>query len=245
MPRHPRSTKPSGPCHNGGVGSPSPYRANPSGAVPRCPLCDTDLAPPRPSTCATCGLWWVLPNERYERLRPPAELAGTGPVLFLRLRPPVVAAGFVPCLAFCLGCYGAALILVFDLAHGPGPARCLTSLGGLLLALWIGTFCAGCLVQGLLLLAVPSRLGGDESALRVRVWNTWEGLASAFRRTDVRVPREHLTGVLLGTAQNGDSQLFLLHASGLAFGTGWRGTRERALTLGEAVDRWRVAPPRD
>jgi hypothetical protein len=170
----------------------------------------------------------------------PSTVSDELPVPFgLALRESVSLWWVVTFLVFACFGYWAALMTVFSVRQDPsslpGWAALLVglSLGGL-----VGTYCTAVLVQLLLHAIIPARLEGDESRLRVRVWNIWDGLLPGFRRTDVMVPRDQFAGVAFLTGRGGESQLFLLHSSGLTFGTGWSGTKADAMRISEPLLRW-------
>jgi hypothetical protein len=200
-----------------------------------CPACKVGHEP-RPEVCNTCGLWWVPFGERDESvpLRSRAE-----PQLPLRL---LLRHGAS------IGLVGVSVLICFS-SLGYLAADAIWSLhdgkAGLLgwaallvsfpLALLVGTSCSAMLLQEALHGLFPARLHIDESHLRMSAWITWEGLLSGFRRINVTVPRCELTGVMLSLSQGGHSQLFLVHSCGLAFATGWSGTRETALRFGNEI----------
>ena len=90
----------------------------------------------------------------------------------------------------------------------------------------------------------PSRLEVDGPHLRVRVWNTWSSLWRAFRRTDARIPRDEVRWVGLGPGQTERAEIFVVHASGHAFWTGWSGAREEGERLAAQVSAWLAAQGR-
>jgi len=112
---------------------------------------------------------------------------------------------------------------------------------GLPLGGCVGTYCVASVLADLIHVVVPSRLEGDPTQLQVRVWRTWTSVWQAFRRTELRVPRHQVKGVAFSTSQGWETQLFILHSSGLAFATGWCGSRAQAMVLKEALLRW-IAP---
>jgi hypothetical protein len=199
------------------------------------------MASPRASTCPICGLWWVLPRGD-ERLRSAAGSAWEETTLRLPLRASVQLSSILIPLALTAYGYGAAAFVWTFRASATDLARGALMLVGSLVGVFLATSCSAFLLQQLLHFVVPARLEGDASALRVRVWNTRDGLAAGFRRTDVLVPRDQVVGVALSTGRWGDAQLFLLHRSGLAFGTGWSGPRADAVRLSGPIVRW-VADP--
>jgi hypothetical protein len=187
----------------------------------------------------------VLSRGDERPLRPHGDPTWEQPTLRLPLRVPI----HLPSLFVLLGLagygYGAAALVWICRTSADDVARTALMLVGFLVGILLATFCSASLLQRLLHSVVPARLEGDASALRVRVWNTWEGLGDGFRRTDVLVPRDQVMGVSLSIGQWGDSQLFLLHSSGLAIGTGWSGTHADAVRLSEPILRWTAGPLAD
>jgi hypothetical protein len=204
-----------------------------------CPLCSDLRDHARVTTCQRCRGWWVDPGrlgfERYE-----ASGSGASGALALRLpaRVPWGSMVVVAALgALCLGAIGLGLAAVLQ------RPTALSSWGQLVLGLplWIvGPACLACVVAWTLHARSPSRLVGDDHTLRLRVWRTWEGTWAALHRLEPQVPRADLHGVALVHGQGGatDTQLFLLHRSGLALGTGWSGTTEQARAHGAHVVAW-------
>jgi hypothetical protein len=224
------------------VESGHPYREPPADRVHRCPFCEVTIAARRLGVCPRCGLWWVLPGKRARWIVPASASPDDSPALHLRLRSAVGPSVFVVLFTFAAVDYGAAGVLWAsrDGTSGPGArARMLVGLG---LALLVACFCTLCLAQLALHFLLPARLDGDESSLRVRLWNTWEGLLAGFRRIDVTVPREEVAGVVTTAGQGGDAQLFLVHRSGIAFGTGCSRAGADANRLGAPIARWLASP---
>ncbi len=102
-------------------------------------------------------------------------------------------------------------------------------------SLWVGSFMLIWASQAILQRLVPSRLEFDDSSLRVRLWRDGPGTFARFLRTDVRVPREHISGAILTLDQGGHSRLRLVHLSGIAFDTGWSGAAADAHRLGATI----------
>lgn len=206
-----------------------------------CPLCmDTDVRPVS-RTCDRCLGWWVDPGRsRYQRREvtgPPAR----GP-LALRLdeREPCAFDAVVAVMGLlCLGATGLGMLAVYE--HPTALFSWAQLLMGLLLA-YVGFRCLLAVLASILRARSPARLDGDDDMLRLSLWDTWggEGLWAPVRRIELRVPRADLRGVALSEGQGGppDTQLFLLHRSGLALGTGWSGEAEEAQALGERVVGW-------
>lgn len=215
-----------------------PYRSGGSGRERDCPLCQRPLDGHRSATCPTCGLWWQ--SDLTDRVRAPRDLVSDEPRLPLRLllRDSVGFGWFAVLLFFVSGAYGGSWA-IWALRHdASGFLGWATLLVSLPLALLVGTHGLAALLQQLCRQFSPSRLEADDSNLRVRIWNTTGGLVSGFRRTDATVPRADVVGVALYTGQGGASQLFIAHASGLAFATGWSGTKEEATRLAQPILRW-------
>ena len=204
-----------------------------------CPLCNLTLDGSRSATCPGCGLWWVGARSDREMLAA-GTVSDESPVpLGLALRESVSLWWVVILLVFACFGYGAALMTILSVRQDPSSLPAWAALlVGLSLGGLVGTVCAASVIQLLLHAIIPARLEGDESRLRVRVWNTWDGLLSGFRRTDVMVPGNQIEGVAFLTGRGGDSQLFLLHSSGLTFGTGWSGTKADAMRISEPLVRW-------
>ncbi|MDO9020031.1 MAG: hypothetical protein Q8S73_12060 [Deltaproteobacteria bacterium] len=199
------------------------------------------MASPRAATCPSCGLWWVL-LRGDERLRSADGSAWGETTLRLPLRAPVQLSSILIPLVLATYGYGAAAFVWTFRASATDLARGALMLVGSLVGILLATSCSAFLLQQLLHFVVPARLEGDAAALRVRVWNTRDGLAAGFRRTDVLVPRDQVVGVALSARQCGDSEILLLHRSGLAFSTGWSGPRADAVRLSGPIVRW-VADP--
>jgi hypothetical protein len=135
----------------------------------------------------------------------------------------------------CCGCVG-----VWSATQTP-PSSALAWVAvvvGLSLGALVGTYFIGALAQVLLHALVPSYVSRNGSMVRVRVWHTWHGLWQGFRRTDVLVHRAQLRGVEFMVGQGGETQVFVVHVSGQSFGTGWRGSRKSAVSLGEELLAW-------
>lgn len=219
------------------------YRTSPITDAPgtRCPSCTRPLRDHRSATCADCGLWWIG-APAPERILP---LPSEEPILrfVLHLRTHMDVRWLLVTLA--LGVLASSFV-ISAFAH---PSWFFTSswsgqllvLLGLAVCGWIGVSCLAHAVQLLLHAVSPSRLEGDRLRLRVRVWNTWGGLWSGFRRTNALFPREKLRGAALTAGQGGQSQLFVVHASGQAFGTGWSGDEDEGRRLATSFLRWLAA----
>ena len=202
-----------------------------------CPLCELALDGSLSATCSTCGLWWISkPSEVFH----PSGRSGEPPVgLRLKLRRiPTVVSDLVFLTTACLG-LGTALAVVWTVTLNPSDRSEWVRLAiGLPLGAWVGMSCLAIVTANLAHAVLPSRLEGDPSRLRVRLWNTWEGVWRGFRRIERIVPRDQIEGIAFSIAQGGDTHLFILHSSGLSFGTGWRGSRDRATRHKEALLAW-------
>ena len=226
----------------------SPYREAPPTEVRECPLCDIDLAPRSSSVCPRCGLWWMLPRDAGERVRPAAATVDDGATIDLPLWRGVVHEA--PTLLTVVAAFGlgSAFIIATWTHIDRGPlsvvlvALGLVSLAGLLTAIGLGTACAVAVAQEVARAVAPTRLVGDASTLRIRAWRD-DSLLGGFCRTDVTVPREHVTGVFASTWPNaGTARLRLMHASGLAFDLGWQESAAVVVRQGEALAAWISAP---
>lgn len=109
------------------------------------------------------------------------------------------------------------------LAH-PGSAYAWI---GFLIALPIGGLlavsCTAMEIATAVHFLVPSRLDCDEDGMHVSIWVTWSGLWQNFNRRKIFIPRHQLRGVTFTIGQGGHHHLFIKHASGWSFGTGWSG----------------------
>jgi hypothetical protein len=226
----------------------TPYREAPPTEVHACPLCDVDLAEHSSPVCPGCGLWWMLPGDAGERVRAVGAAVG-GARLQLPLRCALDPGSLGVALAFGALCACAAFIILAwtDIARGPLTLPLLSlglvSAAGLLTAVCLGAACGLCVAQLLLRALVPARLVGDASTLRLRVWPDQDGLLGGFRRTDVTVPREHVTGVFVRRwTSGGGARLRLEHASGLAFDLSWQEAERDVARQGEVLAAWLRAP---
>jgi len=227
----------------------TPYREAPPTEVRACPLCDVDLAERGSDVCPACGLWWMLPGDAGERVRPVGAAVGGGATLHLPLRCGLDRGSLGVPLAFGALCACAVFIILAwtDIARGPLNitfiALGLVSAAGLLTAVCLGTACGVCVAQLLVRAVVPARLVGDASTLRIRVWRDHDGPLGGFRRTDVTVPREHVTGVFVRRWTNaGGARLRLQHASGLVFDLSWQEAEHDVARRGEVLAAWLRAP---
>ncbi|TAK18804.1 MAG: hypothetical protein EPO40_36200 [Myxococcaceae bacterium] len=226
----------------------APYREAPPTDVRECPLCDIDLTARSSTVCPRCGLWWTLARAAGERVRPTATAVDAAPTIDLPLRRGfghealmllTVLAGFG---------IGSAFIIVTWTPIDRGPLSVmllvlgLVSLTGLLAAMGLGTVCAVAVALEVARAVAPTRLVGDASTLRIRAWRD-DSLLGGFGRTDVTVPREHVTGVFASTWPSaGTARLRLMHASGLALDLGWQESEAVVVRQGEALAAWLSAP---
>ena len=215
-----------------------------SQATVECPACPTELGPQSSLTCSRCGLWWVQ-GDRHERWTAPKGIPlEPSPRLRLRVAEPFPFGCALALLTLVVVGWGVAWTLPSSLGDVPsfGGWGVLALPFGLLVSLplgvLVGTWSAAVLARAGLGLLVPSRLDGDSTALRLRVWKTWRGLASGFVRTQATIPRERILGVAFGRGQGGHSQLFLVHQSGYHFYAGFTGDRQRLEELGISIEQW-------
>ncbi len=198
-----------------------------------CPLCSQALAR---NTCPECGLWW--PSSDVEDPTGAREEGRTASIR-IKLCSTVPFAWPITLLAFMSLGYGAAAAGTWSFVHSPSsPLAWISVLVGLLLGGLVGSYCLAALAQLVLHAMVPATLEGNDAGLRMRVWHTWHNLLDGFRRTDVLVPRDQISGVGFMTGQGGETLLFLVHSSGRPFGTGWSGDKETAERLGGQLVDW-------
>lgn len=215
--------------------SPAAYRVSPA-VTAECPLCLARLDNVVSATCPSCGLWWV--SRDLETVSAPSSSGAPAPSPFLLGEGGHVAGISVGLLL------GAALLATSAAPLSPRwqmPDPGLTWAMRVVAVLIVGGFGLHFLLASLAaLLPVlsPSRLEIDGPHLRVRVWNNWSSLRAAFRRTDTRVPRGDVRWVGLGAGQAGQALLFVVHASGRAFGTGWSGSPEEGKLLAARLAAW-------
>lgn len=134
--------------------------------------------------------------------------------------------------------FAAAVAVIWSVLNNPGWKDWMNLLVGVPFGGLVGVSCGAMVAGSVIHIFIPSYLEGNASFLQVRVWNTWEGVWQCFKRTDVKVPCKQLKGAAFSIGQGGQTQLFILHSSGLAFGTGWSGSRMRAIQLKERVIHW-------
>lgn len=203
-----------------------------------CPVCGHDLS--CLSACSNCGLWWTDPEHCCELIENSELFNQTLDSFHTNLREPIPFI-FLGVLLFFGSCgYGASLAVVSAIVH---HSESLFAWLGLIMALplglFLGTYCFGAIFRIFLHAIMPSKLVGEEHTLKLRVWNTWGGLWDGFRQVKADVPRNQLTGVVFSRGQGGDWQLFILHSSGLALGTGWSGrTKTDALNMSVSLLTW-------
>lgn len=200
-----------------------------------CPLC----GPTDGARCQKCGLWWGTAHETFSG----SDAAAHTSSLRIRLRSEVSLRWVATLLAFGGFALGSASVCGLSLIRTPPNSLLawLAVLVALLLGALVGTYFAGALAQVALHARLPSQLSRDGAMIRVQVWHTWDGLWRGFRRTDALVPRAQLCGVEFMVGQGGETHVFLAHASGRAFGTGWRGSRKAAMRLAEELSAWLAA----
>ena len=234
-----------GPTPTGAVERPNAYdpHVHEESAEPRelneqrtrreaCPLCGHRLNFVFSATCAQCGLWWVASVEA-NAARPAAAEAVSE--ICLRLKANTDIAFWVVVSLFAAVGYGTLLFCIWNLAGGPPNVLTLVALlCGLPLGGLLAFPASEAIVQHALELAVPGRIDGDRLGLRLRAWRSGSG----FRRVDVLVPRSAIVGVGFWSGQGYETHLFLVHACGCAFATGWAGTRQRADAYAEVLQRW-------
>jgi len=204
-----------------------------------CPSCRRALDNPRSSTCRGCGLWWSSLDAGTERLSSrPSEGAPPEARFVLREYPGGTTIAF-----FLVACFCASAILAYIWLISREPRR-LDNWGWLAIVLVVGgaagTGCAIVVVKSLLQWLKPTYLESDGTRLRIRAWNTWHG-GWRPRRTDASVSVGDVQGVAIKAGQGGwsfDTQLFLVHSSGLLIGTGWSGSKGRSIRLGENLLVW-------
>src|SRR5690606_16723279 len=84
------------------------------------------------------------------------------------------------------------------------------------------------LAQEVLHALLPSRLKLDPEGLHLRIWVTWGGVFSRFRRSDVLVKWDEIAGIAFGEAQVGETQVFIAHTLGWDCYAGFTGGRREA-----------------
>jgi hypothetical protein len=187
-----------------------------------CPICRRPFA--RSYTCGECGLWWT--NRNAEAGFEPYEDPVAAPNLVLHLRQTVEPVGQVILLGIAAFGWWALWLTLNSVLAFPRSGY---SWVGFLVALPVGGLvavtCTTMLASAGLHFLVPSRLNCNADGMHVRVWATWSGLWANFRRRRIFIPRHQLNGVTFNIGQGGGHQLFIKHASGWSFGTGWDGTK--------------------
>lgn len=223
----------------------SPYRTHAKREHARwaCPACAGARSCEADAVCTACGLSWIAPGSEFGAMDgglpndSAAPSGGEAVGVCLRVRPSL--GQLVSWLTMVLvGAFGV-------MAAGSAAWDALPAGSDLVLLLlvvpvgaWITVWCVACIVECALHTALPSRVDGDTRDLRVRVWRRWTGALEGLGRTDVRIPREEILGVGLQRGPLGQAELFVLHASGYAFGTGWRGSEEDGRRLALPIARW-------
>lgn len=135
--------------------------------------------------------------------------------------------------------WSSAFVAVLPVADWPSSwvARALLFCGAAVGAI-VGASCLAHVIQVLLQVVVPSRIEGDADAMRIAVWRTWSGLWEGFLRAKARIARGEVRGVGFSRGQGGETQVFVLHRSGHAIGTGFGGSEEEAKRVGDAIVEW-------
>jgi len=205
-----------------------------------CEACPVELGQRNSQTCPWCGLWWVTGSTHTRWEGTPDTPSGPADALRLSLpsyRPPFGFTVFVVILAP-FG-WASAWTIVSGLADTPLSLQSLPFLVlSLPLAVLIGMWSVIVLAQTILHRLIPSRLQGEAGVLRLRLWRTWGGLLSGFRRTDVRISREHLVGLAVGFDQGRNAELFLIHSTGQHFYAGFTGDRQHLDKIATAIQPW-------
>jgi hypothetical protein len=216
-----------------------PYRTHAWGGstLTACPACASALHGVEEAVCDGCGLHWIRPGAELTPIE--AEGSGRSASVRVSLRKRASTGQVVSWLGM------VAVGVLGSIAAGSAAWDALPAGSDLVLLLlvvpvgaWITVCCAACVLDCALQAAIPSRVDGDDVHLRVRVWRRWTGILDGLRRTDVCIPRDRIAGAGLREDPLGQSQLFVLHASGYAFGTGWRGTEQEGRRLAQSVARW-------
>ena len=207
-----------------------------------CPFCRGTLGSPRSAICPKCGLWWVpFEGGQHEEIRGGSKSVFL-PDSVLMLRGAFHLLGWTAFILFGLFGYWAALVAVGVVYRGPAAWTDWAKFGvGVLLGGSVGTFCAAVVLRGFLRALVPARLEDAGSTLRLKVWTDLGSMRYFFRRTDVAAPWEELKGVAIRAGQGGwdvNTQLVVIHSSGLTFGTGWFGRKSVALQHGARLASW-------
>jgi hypothetical protein len=111
------------------------------------------------------------------------------------------------------------------------------------LGLAVGIFCIAGLTQLVLHRMVPTHLVGTDAALRLRMWQTWDGIREGFRRIDVSISRADIRTVYLSRTQGERWQLFLGHVRGPGFYAGFTGELAQVEEYGALIRSWLDGAP--
>lgn len=203
-----------------------------------CPACSHNIS--GFSVCSNCGLWWIDPEHCCEVIENSQISNEPLDSFHTNLREPIPLISLGVWLVFGLLGYSAAFVVGSSVFH---HSESLFAWLGLIMALplglFIGTCCFAAIFHFFVHATMPSRLVADERRLKFCVWNTWGGLWDGFRRVKSILPRNQLAGIAFSRGQGGDWQLFVLHSSGPALGTGWSGrTKQDALNMSHSLLRW-------
>lgn len=201
-----------------------------------CPTCSRPL---ESGNCEACGLWWVC---RIELRVHPQEGVAFPPRL-------VLPVGWnTPALVLSLILGGLGFVTAgssfWSLAAGYPPTP--PDFAGPVLGGWVGSFTGLFVIAQCLHWLFPPWMRVRGTTLELATWNTWQGLLEMFRRVRVALPLSQLVGVGLCQGQGGwehDTQLFLIHRSGLGMGTGWSSSFDEARRLGVILARLASSDP--
>ncbi len=206
-----------------------------------CPVCTRALPSGTRPTCPRCGLVWDEVGYSGWTFAavdaPPSE----GPLRIQRgPSSPVVGCIWLIMLPFA----ALAPALLAQIARGPAlPHGALGLLGLAVVAvggLGLSMLCLLVCVLAVLRRFAPESIEGSDEALRLRVSSGW-----VFRRTDVTLPREAITGAALRRRKRGvDAEVWLLHASGAALRITDALPREEAERIHAQLTAWLQPPTR-
>ncbi len=201
-----------------------------------CPVCDAAV---EAGVCSGCHLNWLF--YTLEHFEPPGLEPNDEPLELVLRRD---AGCLLPTVLFFvlpLGLLGlsAALGSLWNLVTAASLGwNLLAALVGIPLGGWVASTALAFGAQTALQLLWPSRIDGDEGVLRLRTWVTWGDILGGFRRIDVCIPREDLSGVAFWEGQGGHTHLALVHRSGHALETGWYGSRQEAELQARRIHAW-------
>ncbi len=189
------------------------------------------------NTCKGCGLWWLPPNDRP--VLDGRDQSGSSTACVLPLRRPFAVFASAVVLGFGVFGWGTVLLALDSVRSAP---RSVSAWAVLLVALLVGgVLGAGAfslVASELLHFVMPSRLVCDAEGMRVELWETWSGTWARLLRRRTVIPRGQLRGVTHGISQGGAHQLFIVHASGWSFGTGWEGSEQRHAEHAREIAGW-------